>query len=138
MKKDSWYYNKNLKPQGPVSLEEIRQLICCGEVGPFDLISCEADGSWKAAGEWGFERTLFPATQQYVPGMDILVDQKEWVVLVSSEDGKDLVQEGPYSVREIREAVMSRRVSQQNYIWKTGLTGWCRIQDRPEFELAGS
>ncbi|MFV3409452.1 DUF4339 domain-containing protein [Bdellovibrio bacteriovorus] len=133
MKNDRWYYNKNLKPQGPVGIEEIRQLILKGDIGPHDLISCDSDGSWKSAWEWGFDRSLFPATQGYVQGMDIAADDKEWVLLVASDDGKALVQEGPYSVREVQESLRSQRVSAQNYIWKSGMSGWSRILDRPEF-----
>ncbi|UXR63449.1 DUF4339 domain-containing protein [Bdellovibrio bacteriovorus] len=134
MKKASWYYNKDLKPQGPLSQEEMRLRIYKGEVGPHDLISCEATGEWKPAYEWGvFEMTLFPAAQKFIPGVEVAPDEKEWVLLVSSEDGKTLVQEGPYSVREIQTSVTEQRISLQNYVWKSGLSGWCKIQDRPEF-----
>ncbi|WP_347356262.1 GYF domain-containing protein [Bdellovibrio sp.] len=134
MKKDSWYYNKNLKPQGPLSLEEMRLRIYKGEVGPQDLVCHEQSGEWRPAYEWSvFEMTLFPATQKFIPGADVATDEKEWVLLVSSEDGKTLVQEGPYSVRDIKTSVSEQRISLQNYVWKTGLSGWCKIQDRPEF-----
>ena len=134
MKKDSWFYNKNLKPQGPLSLEEMRLRIYKGEVGPHDLICHEQTGEWKPAREWGvFEQTLFPAAQQFIPGVEVAADEKEWVLLVPSEDGKTLVQEGPYSVRDIRVSMNEHRVSPQSYVWKSGLSGWCRIQDRPEF-----
>ncbi|MEK2645597.1 DUF4339 domain-containing protein [Bdellovibrio sp. BCCA] len=134
MKNVSWYYNLNLKPQGPLSFEEMRARIHRGEVGPHDLISNDADGSWRPACEWGvFEVTLFPATQAFMQGQDVVEDEKEWVLLVPAADGKGVVQEGPFSVREIREALRNHSVNGQQYIWKSGLSGWCRIQDRPEF-----
>lgn len=134
MKNNSWYYNVNLKPQGPLSYEEMRARIHRGEVGPQELISNDADGSWKPACEWGaFEITLFPATQSFIYGQEILEDEKEWVLLVPTGDGKGTLQEGPFSVREIRQCLQKRVVSGQQYIWKAGLSGWCRVKDRPEF-----
>lgn len=133
-KTSSWYYNRNLKPQGPVTLEEMRLLIHRGDVSLHDLISNDEEGTWKPAWEWGvFERTLFPATQGCVPGVGFLEDEKEWVLLVPAVDGKGAVQEGPFSVRELREGLQKKSISHQQYIWKTGLSGWCRIADRPEF-----
>lgn len=132
----SWYYNRNLKPQGPLTLEEMRLLIHRGEVGPQDLISNAEEGSWRPAWEWGvFERTLFPATQGYIPGVSFSEEEKEWVLLVPTVDGKGTVQEGPFSVRELREGLLNKNVSGQQYVWKAGLSGWCRIADRPEFSV---
>ncbi|WII71124.1 DUF4339 domain-containing protein [Bdellovibrio sp. 22V] len=134
MKKISWYYNENLKPQGPLTLEEMRARIHSGKIGLFDLISSDATGEWKAACEWPeFERSLFPAIQGFIPGAEILEDEKEWVLLVPSENGKTSLQEGPFSIRELKASLAAGTVSGNQYIWKTGLSGWCRLLDRPEF-----
>lgn len=130
---DVWYYNQNLKPQGPITLEEMRHRIMKGDVGPSDLISHGAHGDWKPAVEWReFEASLFPAVQSFVPGAEIPQHEKEWVLLVPSQDGVGL-QQGPFSIQEIQEGVRSQKISGSSYIWKAGLSGWCRIKDRPEF-----
>lgn len=135
MKTKSWYYNRNLKPQGPLTLEEMRALVHSGEVGPHDLICHDVDGEWRPASEWGvFERTLFPATQEFMPGQDFATEEKEWVLLVPEEGGKAVLQEGPFSLSELRLSLRSKVISDQQYIWKAGLSGWCRIADRPEFQ----
>jgi hypothetical protein len=64
----SWYVNRNLKPQGPLSFAEMKKKIIRGEIGPGDLI-CKEDakgkGVWSPAVEWrDFPRELFPAFQQ--------------------------------------------------------------------------
>ncbi|KHD87329.1 MAG: hypothetical protein OM95_15030 [Bdellovibrio sp. ArHS] len=134
MKNNSWYYNKNLKPQGPVSLQEMRALIHRGEVGPYDLVCCARDSVWKATCEFAeFERSLFPAVQVFVPGEEVAQDEREWVLLSPSETGKSLIQEGPFSVRELRDMLINKKIVGEQYIWKSGLSGWCRLQDRPEF-----
>ncbi len=131
---DGWYYNQNLKPQGPITLQEMRERILKGVVGPYDLISCGKNGEWKAAYEWReFERSLFPAAQEYVPGQASFVNEKEWVLLVPAPDREAVLQEGPYSLQELRDGLSAQKISQSQYVWKPGLSGWCRIQDRPEF-----
>lgn len=137
MKNVLWYYNHNLKPQGPFSLEEMRERIHRGDIGPQSLISNNRDNVWKPACEHeDFEVSLFPATQGYVHGLETGDDEKEWVLLVPSLDGKSVLQEGPFSLSDLRAGLQAKSISQQQYIWKTGLSGWCRIQDRPE--LSGS
>lgn len=135
---DVWYYNQNLKPQGPITLAEMRHRIMKGDVGPSDLISHGDSGDWKPASEWReFEVSLFPAVQSFVPGAEVSQSEKEWVLLVPSEDGGGL-QQGPYSIREIQDGLRTKKISRGFYIWKAGLSGWCRIEDRPEFALESS
>jgi hypothetical protein len=130
----TWFYNRNLKPQGPFSLEEMRQKIFSGEVGPHDLICDDTDGRWKMAMEFRlFETGLYPAAQEVnVQNTEESVQVKEWILLVGAENGS-MLQEGPFSQMELRQKIQERSVSTQQYVWKQGLTGWCQIKDRPEF-----
>lgn len=132
--KKSWYRSINLKPTGPYTLMEMRAFVRSGEVGFFDLISNEEEGDvWKSACEWGvFEVNLFPAGQGFIPGQDIDENLREWVLLVEQKNSAPL-QEGPYSVQDIKLKLSSGSASPYQHIWKTGLSGWCRIKDRPEF-----
>lgn len=128
-----WYCHQNLKPLGPLSVQEIRQRISRGDIGPQDLIYNDDEKVWKSACEWkSFESALFPATQGIDPTNLDSVDEAEWVLLLSTDDGK-VLQEGPFSVREISVNVLHKRVSIYQYVWKAGLSGWCQIKDRPEF-----
>ncbi|MGZ3840445.1 MAG: GYF domain-containing protein [Bdellovibrio sp.] len=131
--KVSWYCHVNLKPQGPLSLQDIRQRIIRGEIGPQDLIFNDNEKTWKPAGEWkNFEPSLFPASQGHDPINGVAMDEAEWVVLIPTGDGK-VLQEGPLSVREILEHLARKRISVHQYVWKNGLSGWCQIKDRAEF-----
>lgn len=132
--KKTWFRNLQMKPMGPFSLEEMRAFVHRGEIGFQDLILDESKGdTWKPAAEWGvFELTLFPAGQLFIPGMPIDEDLPEWVVLVEQK-GSSPLQEGPYSVNAIKAGLTAGHISPYQYTWKSGLSGWCMIKDRPEF-----
>lgn len=133
MKEQKWYYNRGLKPQGPVSYEDLRLLIYKGEVGPHDLISEAETQDWKPASEWKcFESQLFPATQLLIE--DSVEDRQEWVLLVHQEGQLQVAKMGPFTSLEIKDLLKQGRCSaQQSYAWKPGLSGWCRLSDREEF-----
>ncbi|MFS4460017.1 GYF domain-containing protein [Bdellovibrio sp. HCB2-146] len=128
MSQRKWYYSQNLKPQGPVSEEEIRLKIHRGEIGLYDLLSLVEEGTWKPASEWRyFEASLFPSQQKVAnPEMGEDLDAS-WVLLLNSK------QEGPFSSQQILQMVRSQQITASQLIWKSGLSGWCQIGDRPEF-----
>jgi hypothetical protein len=134
----SWYFNKNLKPQGPLGFEEMKKKIMRGEIGPGDLICrvAPADGgndTWAMAVEWrDFPKELFPAFQQnYFKRSN--VSEKEWILLSFKTDNPQGSQEGPYSVEDVNAMVTSGLVSAEDYIWRSGLSGWVQIRERKEF-----
>jgi hypothetical protein len=136
----NWYFHHNLKPQGPISEEEMRVKIIRGEIGPEDLVSDEG-GSWRAAAEWGiFEFHIFPAKQVLAMDGEIFLEIKEWVILVQSAVvtplSEQILQEGPFSARELIFKIEGGHVSPYQYVWKNGLSGWCQIKDRSEFASA--
>jgi hypothetical protein len=127
--KPTWYYNIDLKPQGPFSLEEMRQKIHRGEVGPQELIYEEGAGKWIAACEWGvFEEGLFPAKQAQIFSPSLDLNAREWVLLYRSDTGEYL-QQGPFSVPDLQSLIQRGEISMQQYIWKSGLSGWMKISD---------
>ncbi len=133
--KKTWFRSIQLKPMGPFSLEEMRAFIHRGEVGLLDLILDESKGDvWKPAAEWGvFELSLFPAAQSFIPGMDLDETLPEWVILVGQLASPVPLQEGPYSIADIKTGLKNGKFSPYQLIWKSGLSGWCQVKDRPEF-----
>lgn len=128
-----WYCHLNLKPQGPFSEEEIRRKIHHGEIGPQDLI-CDESGLWRAASEWGvFPLQLFPAAQSYSAAVQVDEALREWVLLGVSGLQSGGLQEGPFSVLELKKLLQAGELSPYRYVWKSGLSGWCQLKDRPEF-----
>jgi hypothetical protein len=127
----SWYYNKDLKPQGPFPFEEMKRKILRGEVGPHELIFKDGARDWMAAAEWvEFPKELFPAFQKNL-FRGINPHEKEWTLLLLKPGATAPVQEGPYSLNEIRELIVQEKAGPEDYIWRTGLTGWLQIQYSP-------
>lgn len=132
----SWYFNKNLKPQGPLSFDEMKKKIMRGEIGPGDLI-CKDDEtfSWQMAVEWSeFPRELFPAFQKnYFKSTN--PEEKEWIVLLFNTENPEGLQQGPYSIVEVNKMLADGRVSLEDYVWRSGLSGWVHIKDRADFTV---
>lgn len=128
MSHQKWYYSRDLKPQGPLTLEEVRDLVRTGEIRPRDLI-CQGLGGWQPA-EQCFEFSLFPARQE-VSFEDTF--KAEWVVLSAGDGTQGYRQEGPLTAAQIREKIIAGDLSWESPIWKPGLKGWAKIIDRPEF-----
>lgn len=129
-----WYCHENLKPLGPLSLEDIKLKVQKGEVGPYDLLQKE-NGDWKEASSYSeFSSFLFPAWQEWDRAAgDPDPQEKKWVLLVRL-DSKETVQEGPLSTLEVLELLKTKSAKYLSaWIWKNGLSGWAKIGDRPEF-----
>ena len=136
--KKTWYYNQNLKPCGPFTLQEMREKVHRGEVGPLDLVCNEDEGQWKPACECReFEKGLFPAAQGVNPEVSGgLIDEKIWILLSPTAESGGSMQEGPFSTSELMERLGKDQLSPYRYVWKNGLSGWCMIKDRLEFSAA--
>jgi hypothetical protein len=126
-----WYFNKNLKPQGPVSFEDMKRKIVRGEINPFELIFKDGEKDWLPAVEWkDFPRELFPAFQKNL-FRGINAGEKEWTLLTRKPGTEAPVQEGPYSLNDVRALIEAGEASVEDYIWRTGLTGWLQIKVGP-------
>lgn len=128
-----WYFNKNLKPQGPLDFEELKRKILRGEIGPQDLILKDGEEVWRPAAEWRELRAdLFPAFQKKdLNPTDPEV--KEWILLSFTAETPQGRQQGPYSVQDLCRLLQEQTISAEDYVWRSGLTGWVQIKDRPEF-----
>lgn len=130
-----WFYNDNLKPQGPVSLEQIRLKIERGEIGPFDLLLSD-DEQWRPASDYKeFSQNLFPAWQEWNRAQgDILPLEKVWVLLAFENEASKPIQRGPLSSFDILEELKLKNLDvEKAWVWKNGLSGWAKLVDRPEF-----
>lgn len=127
----SWYFHKDLKPQGPVPIEDMKKKILRGELGPEELVLRDGAKDWLPACQWAeFPQDLFPAFQKNL-FRGINFDEKEWTLLVLKPGASAPVQEGPYSLNEIKAHIASGAATPEDYIWRTGLTGWLQIKLAP-------
>ncbi|MBX2986545.1 MAG: DUF4339 domain-containing protein [Bdellovibrionaceae bacterium] len=124
----SWFLRAGVKPVGPFQEEEIRARILAGEVSPEDLVWKDGSPDWMAAHLWPEFRSMhWPAWQE--AGM-VDEDAGEWIVLQITPEGPRTT--GPWSLREIRQALREKRLRPEDHLWKKGLTAWARISSRPE------
>jgi hypothetical protein len=127
--KSTWYYNINLKPQGPFNLEEMRAKIHRGEIGLQELVYNENSGNWAAASAWPeFEMSLFPAKQAELRAGDLDMHSKEWVLLQKNQAG-EFLQQGPFCILDLQKMISYGEIQTHQYIWKSGLSGWVKIAD---------
>ncbi len=128
----AWYFNKNLKPQGPFSFEEMKRKITRGEVGPQEFVCKDGQEQWLPASQWKeFPQEFFPALQKDL-FRNMSRTEKEWTLLSMPAGSSAPVQQGPYSLNEIRSLLANGEITLEDHIWRTGLSGWVRIADRPE------
>ncbi|MFP5519629.1 MAG: DUF4339 domain-containing protein [Bdellovibrionia bacterium] len=126
-----WYYSKGLKPQGPLSRNELLILVQKGEIRPRTLLLCEElSPEWLEAKEFFRKDILMFPVFQLLRNRELDLKCKEWVVLkVEQGQGQQL---GPYSLEEIR-VNFNVGSSLDIYLWKPEITGWIHQEDLEEF-----
>jgi hypothetical protein len=133
----SWYFNQNLKPQGPFTDDEIRLKIISGEIGTNELI-CNELNEWKPASQWEIFELKKCTESIQTGGVGVQEDPSQWVLLVKNQQGlvsDSFLQEGPFTTEEITILIEAGGVSPQQYIWKNGLGRWYRVNECKEFEV---
>lgn len=125
----SWYIRDGLKPRGPFEKAQVERLLRHGALSPEDWLCEGAQSEWKAAREFPeFSRLPFPSEQAIA-----LHDTQApvWVVLSIRDEEKH--QEGPMSMDQVRDGLLKGRFALSDHMWCDGMTGWARIESRPEF-----
>lgn len=126
-----WYISAALKPVGPLSLLDLTDKIKKGQLGLFDLVFNEETNEWRPAQDWPELRHVgFPALEAV--GLHS-AEEAVWVVLHQEPETKLHRQEGPFSAKDIEQEISGGRLSREDLVWKKGLSGWARLNERPEF-----
>lgn len=125
----SWYIRDGLKPRGPLEKAQVERLLRHGALSPEDWLCEGARSEWKSAREFPeFARLPFPS-EQAVALFDTAAPV--WVVLsIRDEESR---QEGPMSMDHVRDGLLKGRYALGDHMWCDGMTGWARIESRPEF-----
>lgn len=119
---DFYFYQDGGKTVGPVTSTDLKSRIKDGKIRLFDLILKEGEAAWRMALEHSDFKEEFKGQSKTA------MKEKPWVCLQrKSPDGFDFTTTGPYSLEEIREALMAGRVSYTDYVWRSGFNEWKRI-----------
>ena len=118
MQEKKFYYLKQGRAKGPISVGEVKDLLAKKELGLLDLICQEISmNSWRFV--VNFEEFH---NKGNVPDME----SKVWVILkILGED--EYKQQGPYSGNDIRALLKSKDIELKDYIWCRGMTEWYKI-----------
>ena len=115
-----WHYLKEGQTIGPVSEEEIKELILEGGLKAFDPLYKEGEAEWQRAVDYKIFADLFQEAFS-----------KEWLILVTRKGQK--VQEGPFSRYQVLQKLIQGAISPVDYIWKPDFSEWHLICDLEEF-----
>lgn len=130
-----WYAYLFQKLAGPFTKEQVIQQIQKGGITPTDFISLGVKDNWKLPTEWScFPHSLFPAYQ----GVDANLSEPkkaEWIVLSWDTKDRQYLHTGPFTVEEVKNKLLQKKLDLFTYLWKPGLSGWAQARHRPEFSI---
>lgn len=126
-----WYLKGLSHSIGPFDKNAVLGKIKSGELRPHELVFCNSQEEWKPLVEWGcFPRESFPCFQQLWSRHE---NEQAWI-LCRQVNANEMRQEGPLSLSEIKDKLKIGQLSDMDLIWTHGMTGWSRIEDRPELK----
>ncbi len=140
---NNWYYLVKGKAQGPVTENQIREMIRDHQLTLNDIIFREGDSKWRRVSEFtdvNFAREAVGETNlQQLIKLPKKNDSGKWVVLlkIQTETEIKFVQKGSWSTEEVKEAIQRGEVSYSDHIWKSGFNKWERIGDLDDFSFKG-
>lgn len=141
-----WYYLLKGKAQGPVTENQIRELLREHQLTLNDIVFREGENKWKRISEFtdiNFAQEAVGETnlQQLIklPTKNDRNDPEKWVVLLKIQTDTEIkfVQKGSWTTTEVKSAIQRGEVSYSDHVWRSGFTKWERIGDLDEFSFKG-
>lgn len=120
-KKKEWFYVKDDKAHGPVSIEELKNLLDKNDLSLSSLI-------WKN----GLDKWVHYYDSELFEYPEIKLDEnnnKEWFYIQNEE------KKGPVTDEELKEMVNNETLPQQALVWKVGLNRWIPFLDSELFQF---
>jgi hypothetical protein len=125
-----YYISINAKPEGPLSLHEVRDLILIGKLKAQQMLYRDPEGHWQEAQsypelkkEW-FNRQMDPAMSADVK------EEGPWILLIIDGDTKKQV--GPLTTTEAQKSVAQAHATKQEVLaWQVGWPHWRPLEYLP-------
>lgn len=130
-----WMYIKDGKPVGPISQEDILNMLDSGELTSHDLVAQKGDRSWVAIKE--HNELKIKKSEQKVQAQD--QSDKHWVLLLKKPPhrGEGYTQKGPFDKNELVNMVKSGEAAFTDYAWRPGYSKWTKITHTEMFSNDG-
>ena len=123
-----FFYQERGKTVGPFSTDDIKGRIKDGRIRVFDLLYKDGEASWRMALEHSNFKGEFKSTTL------ASLKEKPWVCLQrKAPKSLEFTTTGPFTHDEIRQALMSGKISYSDYAWKDSFAEWKRIGSLEEF-----
>ncbi len=126
-----WFLLNSGQVEGPFQAADLKEKFSSGGLDENVLVCRQGDPHWKPLSEFK-EQILVDAK----PDENL----KDWILLnenlslsPSPEQEGQYVQSGPYTTQDILNLIQSGQAKYSDYIWKSGLTNWLRINEVDEF-----
>ncbi len=121
-----WYFQEEGRPLGRLTEGQVRSFLLRGTRGANDLLWSDSVKQWKMVRDWfEFRAFPFPADQGLDPEEG---GEPQWVLLKWPQK----VVEGPYTKSQLRELANQGILQATHYVWKPGLSAWCKLSDRAD------
>jgi len=115
---DMWYYAEKGETRGPLRLEELREKIRAGQIGPAHMVFNSALGAWTRASQVRELESDFRVARETEGG---------WYVAVKGQTY------GPYTEQMMRDLIAEGRIRADSLVWAESLQGWKQLQEAEPF-----
>lgn len=123
-----WMYILDGKPAGPISEQELFDLLDQKQLNIHDLVAQKGDRSWISIKE--HPKLNFNVSKSTEDPVD-----KHWVVLIKKPPhrGGGYTQKGPFDKEELVAMVKSGDAAFTDYAWRPGYNKWTKITETEMF-----
>lgn len=133
---NQWYYAANNEKKGPISSQELQQLIVNRQITPESLVWAEGLEKWTPAGKIRKLAELFSKLQngsnQQVTSNTAAQAGAVWYFV---RDGK---KQGPVTAQVIKKLAAEGRLTPNDKLWKAGLKEWVAAGSLPGLKFSAT
>lgn len=143
----AWYYVQNNDRLGPVSEEQLKQLLINGPLTAQSYIWRKGFENWSKAAEVAEFSTIFaPAVEEDdIPALSpVMVNDLDWNAIsytdkifnvkIGADRGGVETEYGPFSLELLKRLYDERRINGKTYIFCKGMKNWIFLADIPIYE----
>lgn len=154
----SWHYVRGNERVGPVSFEDLEDLVSNGELGSESYVWTKGFSNWKKMGEVQELEALFYTSfdeDEVTEGLsrdeveenenDELLDYRpdgvDWegidevdrviMLKIGIDRGCEESEYGPYNLKELQRAFKEKRINEKTFIFVPGMKNWEFLGDLP-------
>lgn len=137
----NWFYVEGKEKVGPISLEELKELVINQTLSEQDYVWRKGFDNWKKVhevDELQSKEANNSSSRTHSTNVDILPwdsinpHDKRFFVLIGQDRGQDKsAQYGPFTLTTLKKIYEEKRINSKTYIWTIGMPEWQILADLP-------